>query len=548
MRDLCLLIICASSLMLATDTTLIAAESSSRVPAESQGDPEVINTELERASSDFDVPLDLLKALASLGSKTNSAEVEGPSDVPRAFGIMGLHEDNWFGLNVTRASILLGVSSETIKYDLRMNIRAAGVLLAAFAAEGRNSSSLSTKSLHSWQGAIERFSGIHNKIAAKLFVARVFRILHMGISTGNLFIPAHTEIGSNLLSSSAIPWRPQRENNVDSGFPDAIWAGPPPSSNYQVARGASSLNFVIVHTTESSAESALDWFLNPASHVSAHYIVSSEGTIWQVVDDRDTAYHAGNFSYNEQAIGIEMEGYAGGRAGDFSWQTSEQHNRVVELIKWLTSQYGIQMDRAHLIGHNQVPGVTSPGCGGPDSWGGCSNHYDPGAWWNWTDLMMELGQAVVSSSIAIVNDCAVTALPFDSAPVITNVWNGQRFASYGFSNGNYLIYFDGHERPQPHLPAGGQFHWDAWLPAYCAMPDSTSPLRVVNSFPSWLPLFDGVEGNASVLGHSIDGKLLVPTGNWTIDADGQVWYEFFLASDEAIQTGWSLASSFTLPN
>jgi hypothetical protein len=93
MRNFCILIICVSSLMFATDTSMLAADSPYRARARSQVSPEVIDKELQRTSADFDVSLDVLKALVFIGSRTHSgSEVEGPSDVPRAFGIMGLYE------------------------------------------------------------------------------------------------------------------------------------------------------------------------------------------------------------------------------------------------------------------------------------------------------------------------------------------------------------------------------------------------------------------------------------------------------------------------
>jgi len=118
MRDFCILITCVSSLMFATDRSMLAAGSSYRARARSRVSPEVIDEELQRTSADFNVSLDVLKALVFIGSRTHSvSEVDGPGDVPRAFGTMGLHEDDWFGRNVTRASTLLGVSSELIRQN-----------------------------------------------------------------------------------------------------------------------------------------------------------------------------------------------------------------------------------------------------------------------------------------------------------------------------------------------------------------------------------------------------------------------------------------------
>jgi hypothetical protein len=63
--------------MFATDTSMLAADSWYRARARSQVSPEVIDEELQRTSADFDVSLDVLKALVFIGSRTHSAsEVE----------------------------------------------------------------------------------------------------------------------------------------------------------------------------------------------------------------------------------------------------------------------------------------------------------------------------------------------------------------------------------------------------------------------------------------------------------------------------------------
>ena len=158
--------------------------------------------------------------------------------------------------------------------------------------------------------------------------------------------------------------------------------------------------------------------------------------------------------------------------------------------------------------------------------------------------MSDLGRPPTAASLTIVSDCVAVALPFENSPAVTNLWKGQRFATYDFVDGYYLLYIDGHELPQPHLPAGGQFHWDAWLPDWCANLDEGPYLEVANVFPSWLSLFDSAGDYAAVIAHSIDGKRLAPTGNWVYDSDGQLWYEFFLAWDTGVQTGWAPSDAF----
>lgn len=83
-----------------------------------------------------------------------------------------------------------------------------------------------------------------------------------------------------------------------------------PSGNFDERRP----NFVIVHYTGSAdAEHALRTLTNPLAKVSAHYLVARDGKIYQLVDERARAWHAG-VSYwggerdvNSASLGIELD-------------------------------------------------------------------------------------------------------------------------------------------------------------------------------------------------------------------------------------------------
>ncbi len=285
--------------------------------------------------------------------------------------------------------------------------------------------------------------------------------------------------------------------------------GPAGQGNYEVGRGGNLITKVIIHTIESTAQSALNTFKTSGTGVSAHYIIKTDGVIWQVVDDNDTAYHAGNYNYNRQSIGIELEGWAGGNpSGDFSWQTDAQYGALSTLVSWLISQYGISRDRASIIGHNQVPSPGSSGCAPSNQWGGCKNHWDPGPWWSWRRLMTALGR---TPNFEVVNiqssSCSVVTLPQSGAPPITNVWAGQRFVAYDSYPGWYLVFLSGREAPQQDLPSGGEFHWDGWIPSSCvSLGSSAIQLEVTGVFPSRLNIRNGTSSTSQILARTIDGK------------------------------------------
>jgi hypothetical protein len=83
-----------------------------------------------------------------------------------------------------------------------------------------------------------------------------------------------------------------------------------PSPNYDQRRP----NFVILHhTTDNSAEEALRTLTDRARAVSSHYLIGRDGKIFQLVDDRERAWHAGESYWggqrdiNSASIGIELD-------------------------------------------------------------------------------------------------------------------------------------------------------------------------------------------------------------------------------------------------
>jgi N-acetyl-anhydromuramyl-L-alanine amidase AmpD len=150
-----------------------------------------------------------------------------------------------------------------------------------------------------------------------------------------------------------------------TGFPGAIW-NPANSGNYQGAsRGASAINYIVIHTTQGSYGGTISWFKNSASNVSAHYVVrSSDGEVTQMVDDSDVAWH--DACFNSETIGIEHEGFVD---DPDTWYTEAMYANSAALTAWLADQYGVPKDHAHIMGHGEAPD--------------CSDHTDPGGGWNW---------------------------------------------------------------------------------------------------------------------------------------------------------------------
>ncbi|MFJ4840294.1 N-acetylmuramoyl-L-alanine amidase [Streptomyces sp. NPDC088746] len=153
---------------------------------------------------------------------------------------------------------------------------------------------------------------------------------------------------------------------ADTDHPGARWA-PASTSNYTVASRPSEypVDRVIIHVAQQTFTETIGIFRNPGSEVSAHYVVrSGDGLVAQCVRERDVAWHAGNWDYNTRSIGIEHEGWV----DQPSYFTHTMYERSARLTAGICDRYGLPKDRAHIIGHHEVPG---------------SDHTDPGAHWDW---------------------------------------------------------------------------------------------------------------------------------------------------------------------
>jgi N-acetyl-anhydromuramyl-L-alanine amidase AmpD len=137
-------------------------------------------------------------------------------------------------------------------------------------------------------------------------------------------------------------------------------------------RSGHRIDQVVVHVTEGGFWGSVRWLRNPRSHGSSHFVVSREGRVVQLVNLSDVAWHAGNKATNRRSIGIEHEGYT--RRGGF---TELQYEASARLLAYLSQRLGIQLDRRHVIGHNEVPAPNGRGFGGFD------HHTDPGRHWRW---------------------------------------------------------------------------------------------------------------------------------------------------------------------
>lgn len=148
---------------------------------------------------------------------------------------------------------------------------------------------------------------------------------------------------------------------------DVVWK---PVVNFTEGRAGYKSEAIVIHIGEGTLEGGYAWFNNPASGVSAHYMIGKEGEKWQFVKDENTAWHAGGINKpswpllkpgvnpNLYTIGIEHEGWTGEE-----W-TQKMKDSSAELIAHLCQKYSITLDNVHIIGHYMINSVSRINCPG----------------------------------------------------------------------------------------------------------------------------------------------------------------------------------------
>jgi len=255
---------------------------------------------------------------------------------------------------------------------------------------------------------------------------------------------------------------------VGAGYPDAQWFPRSTKGGFEQGRHGKKIDLIVIYTTEHTAD-RIKKLWRESEGKSGHYVVTKDGDVWQFLRDSDAGWHAGNMDYNLRSIAIAAEGFADPKnpentTTNAGWQSAAELKSIAQLITWLCAQYQVPVDRAHIIGKNQVPGVATDQFpkSGPQYWGGASNKSSPGAYWNWTKLMESLGRKPIYRSVVVMTNCFITTLPETNAPIISAVSAGKQLEAYDRYGGYCLVMATDTCVPQPYIEPG-RYHWDGWL-------------------------------------------------------------------------------------
>ena len=108
------------------------------------------------------------------------------------------------------------------------------------------------------------------------------------------------------------------------------------SPNFTAGRGGKKISGITIHhwgdpAQNPSAEGVVNWLCNPKSQVSAHYVATGTGRrVWCLVNDTDTAWHAGSWTGNQTTLGIECDPRC----------RPEDYDVVAELVADMWRYYG----------------------------------------------------------------------------------------------------------------------------------------------------------------------------------------------------------------
>lgn len=308
-----------------------------------------LDEEFRSAAAEYGVPRELLLAMGYTNTfwempPPGATDFE-PGNIhgQGTYGVMQLYQ-NPSRDTLGRAAGLTGLSERELKNDRAANVRGGAALLAEMAGASK------PDSLDGWQEAVAEYGGID------LYAQEVYQTLKDGAS-------ATTSTGESLeLAPQNVDLPAVTVSRAATDYRGAQWRGAARdnySPQYSRERDVN-IDRLIIHVVEGPVSSAVSWFQNSSSNVSAHYIVGDKGRVVQCVRHEDVAWHAGDWPTNKHSIGIEHGGWADRRA---TW-TDAKIRTSAKLAAYCCRRHNIPVDPQHIIMHRNVPGVTKP-CPGP---------------------------------------------------------------------------------------------------------------------------------------------------------------------------------------
>tara|TARA_B100000161_G_scaffold185445_1_gene133843 strand:+ start:219 stop:965 length:747 start_codon:yes stop_codon:yes gene_type:complete len=127
------------------------------------------------------------------------------------------------------------------------------------------------------------------------------------------------------------------------------------SPNYN-SRNKSKIQLIIIHYTAlNNSKEAISYLCTKEKKVSAHYLISQDGVIYNLVNERFRAWHAGQSYWqgivdiNSSSIGIELDYNPNGKNNKFS---SKMISSLKKLILKIKNKYKIK--KKNVLAHSDI--------------------------------------------------------------------------------------------------------------------------------------------------------------------------------------------------
>jgi hypothetical protein len=331
------------------------------------------------AQQRFGVPASLLEAICYL--EGHLSDHGGAPSSEGGYGCMDLAHNSHLD-TLDQAAKLLGVPVSSVRGSLSPNIAGAAAVLRADAISLSGTHQVPA-TLGGWYGAIAEYSGAGHDVAVA-YADEVYRILRTGLTAtapaGEVVWIAPTAVTPDTATASNVGTTPALPadctSNPGTDYPSAYNCIVPASYagvTYDTASRPADLPLlaITIHDTEESLDNTIATFWNESNGVSVHYVVNTDGTVYQCLHEKDVAFQNGNFWYNQRTIGIE---HVGVDATGYQWYNATEYLGSAQLAAYLLTKYGIPLDHEHVMSHGTTPAPTL---------GTSPNHVDPGPYWLW---------------------------------------------------------------------------------------------------------------------------------------------------------------------
>ncbi|MFI5606072.1 N-acetylmuramoyl-L-alanine amidase [Amycolatopsis sp. NPDC051903] len=420
----------ARRLAVAGGAGLLAVALATPVPAQAQPPNQQRQQDFVNAAREFGVPLDVLLGVSYLESRwdynaatPSTAAGYGPMHLTdlRAAGVVTSEFDQGGEdprgdaarpavhpkadgpaatppslQTVDEAAALLHTDAATLRRDPAQNIRGGAALLAEY----QRRLGVRSTAANDWYGAVAAYSGSDDVTAARSFADEVFGTLATGETRTTddgqaVTLAATPGLAPDRAQADRLGLRAEAPPATECPKSVACESVPAPYQelpggdygNHDIANRPQSqkIDTIVIHDTEGYWADALTLAQDP-TYLAWHYTVrSQDGLIAQHVATKDVGWHAGNWYVNAKSIGVEHEGFA----AQGTWYTEAMYRSSAKLVGYLAKRYGVPLDRAHIIGHDNVPGTTPATIAGM--------HWDPGPYWDWSHYFDLLGAPIKAS-------------------------------------------------------------------------------------------------------------------------------------------------------